>query len=173
MRYLLIMLVFIASCTSSRKSVKQQKKEINKSLLSFRDSIRRLTTESSSTALTTGWVTSSTDSGYDKVIVEEVKEVIDSGIIRRETIRTIKEKGQKRTEQLSHTSKFDSSDSMITEHSQLQELEKEDSSAVVMTTQKDVKRTSFLPWWIWLIVAVVAVLAWWQRNPIIAFLRSK
>lgn len=169
MKYLIICMLF-ASCSIFKKSVNQQKQEINKSVISFRDSIGRLTVDSTSTSRTTGWVVSSSDSGYDKVTEEVITEKIDSGGIRREITRTIKEKGQKRTEQLSHTSKFDSAASMITEHSQLQELEKGDSAAVIVTTQKTVNRTSLFPWWIWLIIAGVAVLGWWQRNPIMEFL---
>jgi hypothetical protein len=169
MKYLVIVGVLFAACTSTRKSVNQQKQEINKSVISFRDSIGRLTVDSTSISRTTGWVASSTDSGYDKVTEEVITETIDSTGLRRETTRTIKEKGQKRTEQLSLTSKYDSAGSMITEHSQLLKLEKEDSAAVVIATQKDVKRTSFMPWWVWLIIAGVAVLAWWKRNPIIDF----
>lgn len=161
--------MLFASCSIFKKSVNQKKQEINKSLISFRDSVGTLATYLSVTSRTTGGVVSSTDSGFDRVTEEVITEKIDSNTIRREIKRTIKEKGQKRTEQLSQTSKFDSAASMITEHSQLQELEKEDSAAVIVTTQKNVKRTSFMPWWIWFIVAGVAILAWWKRNPIIEF----
>lgn len=169
MKYLVIIVVLFAACTSTRKSVNQVKQDVAKSVLSVKDSIGRLTIDSTSTSRITGWTVSSFDSGYDKVVEEEIKETIDSGIVRREIKRTTKEKGQKRTEQQSYTTKFDSSGTMITEHSQLQELEKEDSAAVTVTTQKAVKRTSFMPWWLWFIFAGVAVLAWWKRNPIIDF----
>lgn len=166
MKYVIIICMLFTSCSIFKKSVNQQKQEINKSVISFRDSIGRLTTDVTSTSLTTGWVASATDSGYDKVTEELIKDYGDSIF----TVRTIKEKGQKRTEQLSHTTKFDSASSMITEHSQLQELEKEDSAVVTTTTQKTVNRTSLFPWWIWLIIAGVAILGWWQRNPIMEFL---
>ena len=170
MKCLIVICTLFASCSIFKKSVNTQRNDVSKSTIQFKDSSGSLVVEEVKKIDLTQWGAITVDSGYDKVTEEVVTEVIDSNTIRREIKRTIKEKGQKRTEQLSHTSTFDSASSMITGHSQLQELEKEDSAAVIVTTQKIVKRTSFLPWWIWLIVAGLIVLGWWQRNPIIKFL---
>src|SRR5690349_5924930 len=114
MKYLIIICMLFTSCSIFRKSVNEQKQDVNKSLLKFTDSVGLRVVDSTTTHLFTGWTTLTIDSGYDKVTEEAVKDYGDSIF----TIRTIKEKGQKRTEQLSHTSKYDSASSMITEHSQ-------------------------------------------------------
>lgn len=160
--------MLFASCTLFKKSVNQQRQDVNKSLLKFTDSLGYKTVDSSSHSLTTGWATINTERSYDKIIDEVIKDYGDSVF----TVRTIKEKGQKRTEQVSHTSRYDSASAMITEHSHLQEIEQEDSSAVIITKNKDVDRTTLFPWWLWLILAGAVALGWWKRNPIIEFFKS-
>jgi hypothetical protein len=161
--------MLFASCSIFKKTVHEQKQEVNKSLLISRDSIRRWSIDATSTSRSTGWVVSSVDSGYDKVTDEVIKDYGDSVF----TIRTIKEKGQKKSEQLSHVSKIDSAGSMITEHSQLQELQEEDSTATVVSVQKEVKRSSFMPWWLWLIVAApVVVIVVYNRNGLLKFIKG-
>ena len=169
MKYLLIIFVLAASCSSLRKSVNQQKQEITKTMLSTKDSVGRLTIDSTYTKVISGWKTVTMDSGYDKVTEEIVKEVIDSGVIRRETTRTIKEKGQKRVEQLSSITRQDSTSKKIEQQSAVSQVQKQDSTGFTITHQKKVDRISFLPWWIWLIVAGVGMLGWWNRNSIIDF----
>lgn len=167
MKYLIIMCILAASCSTMRKSLKQQKQETNTHSFSLKDSVGKLVIDTSSVSRTTGWIEYSSDSGYDKVIEEVVKEVIDSGVIRRETTRTIKEKGQKRVDQFTHLSRYDSISKKVDQNTEFKQVQKNDSTAVVVATQKDVKRTSFLPWWIWLIALGIAGLAWWKRNSIL------
>lgn len=169
MKYLLIIFVLAASCSSLRKSVNLQKQEMNKSSYSLKDSVGKLLIDTSSVSRTTGWIEYSSDSGYDKVTEEIVKEVIDSGVIRRQTTRTIKEKGQKRVEQSTLVSSYDSLGKKVDQGAELKHLQQEDNNAVTVAKQKDVKRTSFLPWWIWLIALAIAGFALWKRNPIIDF----
>lgn len=161
--------MLFASCSIFKKSVNTQKSDVSKYQLKIIDSIVSFSTGSTSTSRSTGWVASSTDSGYDKVTDEIIKDYGDSVF----TVRTVKEKGQKRTEQLSRTSKYDSTSSMITEHSQLQEVEIEDSAATIVTTNKGIKRSTFLPWWIWLIAAVAIVFLAATDKSIIEFLKPK
>lgn len=168
MKYLIIFCILFTSCSIFKKTVHQQK-QVKKSTLLFKDSSGRLAIEMVNKTDFTKWGAGIIDSSYDKVTDEFIKDYGDSIIITR----YIKEKGQKKTEQLSHTSKFDSASSMISEHSQLQELQEEDSTAVTEVKQKDVHRTTFLPWWIWLIAAGVVALGWWKRNPIIEFFKPK
>jgi hypothetical protein len=170
MKYLIIICALLTACTSLKKTINRQKQDVTKSVFSVRDSIGRLTVDSTYTKIISGWKAVTFDSGYDKVTEEEVKEVVDSGIIRRETKRTIKEKGQKRVEQLSSITRQDSGSKKIDQQGSVKEVQKLDSSGVTVAQQKNVNRTSFMPWWIWFIVAGVAVLAWWKRNPIIDFL---
>jgi hypothetical protein len=161
--------MLFASCSIFKKSVNQQKQEVNKSLLISRDSIGRWSIDATSTSRSTGWVVSSVDSGYDKVTDEVIKAYGDSVI----TIRTIKEKGQKKSEQMSHVSKIDSAGSMITEHSQLHEIQEEDSTTTVVSVQREVKRSSFMPWWLWIIAAApVLVIVWYNRSGLLKFLRG-
>lgn len=169
MKYLIIVCILAASCSSLRKSVNQQKQEVNKSTLTTIDSIGRLSVDTSSVININEWGSWIIDSGYDKVTEEVVKEVIDSGVIRRKITRTIKEKGQKRVEQTTQLSRYDSIGKNVDQNAELKTMQKVDSNAVAVTKQKEVKRTTFLPWWIWLIAAVVGVVAWWKRNPIIDF----
>lgn len=170
MKYLFIIgFIILASCSSLRKSVNQQKQEVNKSSFSFKDSAGSLSIDTSSVINLNEWGSCIIDSGYIRVTEEVVKEVIDSGVIRRETTRTIKEKGQKRVEQSTQTSKYDSIGKKVDQNANVKQVQKQDSSAVTITKDKDIKRTTFLPWWIWLIAAVVGVVAWWKRNPIIDF----
>jgi hypothetical protein len=169
MRYLIIFCMLFANCSIFRKSVNTVKQEMSKSTLTKKDSTGHTVIDSTRLKIIAGWKNITVDSGYDKVTEEVIKEVIDSGGIRRKTTRTIKEKGQKRTEQSSNVVKYDSGAAMITEHSQLQEIQREDSSGAAVTIQKDVKRSSFMPWWIWLIAAIpVAVCLYiWKRNSIL------
>lgn len=156
--------ILFASCSIFRKSVNTIKKETNKSSFSLSDRVDSVTILSTAISKTFGSVILQVDSGYDKVTDELIKDYGDSIF----TVRTIKEKGQKRTEQLSHVSKYDSAGSMIVEHSQLQELQAEDSTSTVVAIQKDVKRSSFMPWWLWIVVSipVAVVLFVWIRNSI-------
>lgn len=170
MKYLLIICVALASCSSLRKSVNQQKQEVNKSSYSFNDSAGSTSIDTFSQKTLIEWIAASTDSSYDKVTEEVITEVIDSAVIHRETKRVIKEKGQKRTEQSTAIVQKDSSGKQIREQATIKQEEKKDSSVVSMIKNKDIKRTSFLPWWIWLIAAIIAGVAWWKRNPIIDFL---
>lgn len=169
MKYLVIICMLFTSCSIFKKTVKEQRQEEYKRLLKWTDSLRNLTVDSTNIHFLSGSTVVSVDSGYDKVTEEYINEYTDSTAIRRETKRVIKEKGQKRVEQSSSTTRYDSSRNMITEHSQLQEVQTEDSSATTVTTNKDIRRSTFLPWWIWLIVAVVVALGWWKRNSIIEF----
>jgi hypothetical protein len=167
MKYLIIICILFASCNVFKKSVNTQKNDVSKHQLKVTDSIGRLTVDSKAATITTGWVKESVDSGYDKVTDEVIRDYGDSVI----TTRITKEKGQKKTEQLSHLSKYDSAGSMITEHSQLQELQEEDSTATVVAVQKDVKRASFMPWWLWLIAAApVLVIMVYNRKSLLKFL---
>lgn len=161
--------MLVASCSTLRKSVNQQKQEVNSSSLLIKDSTARTSVDSSAVTGIVSWGTWTVDSGYDKVTEEIIKEVIDSNIIRRETTRTIKERGQKRVEQSTQVSRYDSTGKNVEQNTDLKQVQKVDSTAVTVATQKDVKRTSFLPWWMWLIVACVGVLGWWKRNSIIDF----
>lgn len=166
MKYLVIICMLFTSCGIFKKTVNSQKQKISKSTLLLNDSSGSMLVEEVKKTNLTQWGSTIIDSGYDKVIDEIIIGYTDSIVIRR----TTKEKGQKRTEQLSHISKFDSASSMITEHSQLQELQEEDSTAITEVKQKDVARSILLPWWGWLIVAGLAVLialGWWKRNSII------
>jgi hypothetical protein len=110
------------------------------------------------------------DSSYDKVTEEVVKETIDSNSVRREITRTIKEKGRKRIEQSSTITKSDSTGKKVSQGATVSQVQKQDSTVVMAVKQKDVKRASFLPWWIWLIALAVAGLIWWKRNSIIDYL---
>jgi hypothetical protein len=158
MRYLIIFCMLFANCSIFRKSVNTVKQEMSKSTLTKKDSTGHTVIDSTRLKIIAGWKNITVDSGYDKVTEEVIKEVIDSGGIRR-----------KRTEQSSNVVKYDSGAAMITEHSQLQEIQREDSSGAAVTIQKDVKRSSFMPWWIWLIAAIpVAVCLYiWKRNSIL------
>lgn len=170
MKYLLIICATLSACSSLRKSVNQQKQEVYKSSFSIKDSVGKLLIDTGSVSRTTGWIEYSSDSGYDKVTEEVVKEVIDPGGIRRETTRTIREKGQKRVEQSTQLSRYDSIGKKVDQNANVKQVQRQDSSAVTITKNKDIKRTTFLPWWIWLIALVVAGgLVWWKRNPIIDF----
>ncbi len=169
MKHLIILCALFASCSTMRKTVTQQKQDVNKSTFFLRDSIGSLSIDTSSEKSSIEWGTIAVDSNYDKVTEEEIKEVIDSGIIRRETKRTIKEKGQKRVEQSSVIIQKDSSGKQINQQATVMQVQKNDSSAVTVTHNKQVKRTSFLPWWIWLIAGIAGVVAWWKRNSIIDF----
>lgn len=169
MKYLFIICALLSACTSLKKTGIRQKQEASKSNFFLRDSLVRTSIDSTYTKIISGWKTVTVDSGYERITEEELKEVIDSGIIRRETKRTIKEKGQKRVEQLSSISRQDSASKKIDQQAAVKEVQKRDSAGVTITQQKDVSRKSFMPWWIWFIVAGVAALAWWRRNPIIEF----
>lgn len=163
MKYLIFLLVLFTSCTSTRKSINQVTRDVTKSIRSQKDSIGRLSIDSTNTTTLTEWVMSTVDSGYDKITDEVVKDFGDSVII----VRTIKEKGQKRVEHLSSITRQDSASKKIEQQAAVNVVLKQDSSGVTFTTQKTVNRTSFLPWWVWLIVAGVVVLGWWKRNSII------
>src|ERR1044072_8316587 len=126
MKYLTILCMLFASCSIFKKSVNTQKHDMAKHSLSLKDSTGITAIDSTAIRIIEGWKKVTFDSVYDIVIGEVVKDYGDSII----TFRTTKEKGQKKTEQLSHISKYDSAGSIITEHSQLQELAAEDSSAV-------------------------------------------
>lgn len=172
MKYLIILCMLVSSCSVFRKSVNTVRNEASKSSITITDSTGRTTLDSTAIRIISGWKTITFDSGYDKVTEEIVKEVIDSNSVRRETARVIKEKGQKRVEQLSSITGYDSSSKKVDQQAAVKEVQKHDSAGVTVTQQKDVNRKSFMPWWIWLIIAGVAVLGWWQRNPIMEFLLS-
>jgi hypothetical protein len=165
MKYLIIICMLFTSCSIFRKSVNTVYQESSKSSIVKKDSTGHTVIDSSRLKIISGWKNITVDSGYDKVTDEVIKDYGDSVF----TVRTIKEKGLKRIEQTNHIVKYDSGAAMITEHSQLQEIQKEDSSGAAVTIQKDVKRSSFMPWWIWLIAAIpVAVCLYiWKRNSIV------
>jgi hypothetical protein len=163
MKYIVIICMLFTSCSLFKKTVNTQKQDISKSTILLKDSSGSLVVEDVKKMDLTQWGTVIIDSSYDTWTNVVTKDYGDSVI----TVRTTKEKGQKKTEQVSHTSKRDSASSMITEHSQLQELQQEDSTAVIETKQKDVGRTALFPWWLWLIAAGVLALGWWKRNSIL------
>lgn len=168
MKYLIIFCMLFASCSIFKKSVNTQRQDVSKSNILLKDSTGSKLVEEFKMTDLTQWGAVKIDSNYDKVTDELIKDYGDSIF----TIRTIKEKGQKRTEQLSHTSKYDSAASMITEHSQLQELQQEDSTAMTTAVQKDIGHTTFFPWWILFILFFVAAIAVWaKRNPLIEFFK--
>lgn len=169
MKYLLILCILAAACSSARKSANQQKQEVNKYSYSITDSIGSSSIDSSSENGSISWITTTTDSGYDKVTEEEVKEVIDSNVIHRHTKRIIKEKGQKRTEQSSVNIQKDSTGKQAQQNSIVKQFHNEDSSIVNMTKSKYVNRTTFLPWWLWIIASIIGLLVWIKRNSIIDF----
>ena len=154
--------MLFASCSLFRRSVNTIHQESSKSTFTKKDSTGHTVIDSSQLKIITGWKNITVDSGYDKVTDEVIKDYGDSVV----TVRTIKEKGRKRTEQASQVFKYDSTGVIITEHSQLQELNQEDSTVAMIAVHKDVKRTSVLPWWIWLIAAIplAACLFIWKRN---------
>ena len=173
MRYAIIICLFLSSCSIFRKSVNQVKEESQSNSFSIKDSTGKITIDSSGGSGSIQWGSITVDSTYDKVTEEVIKEVIDSNVTHRETIRTIKEKGQKRIEQSSATIHNDSANKKVNQNGGITWLQAKDSSSATVTTKKNIARTSFLPWWIWLIAAVVIVLGWWQRNPIIDFFKLK
>jgi outer membrane protein assembly factor BamE (lipoprotein component of BamABCDE complex) len=166
-----MLVVLLSGCSIFHKSVNQQKQETQSHFLSIKDSTGKTTIDSSGGSGFVRWGAITVDSGYDKITEEIIKEIIDSNVIRRETTRTIKEKGQKRTEQSSATIRNDSASKKISQGTTVNHLQGQASSSIVVSTKKQVARTSFLPWWIWLIVAALIALGWWQRNPIIEFFK--
>jgi hypothetical protein len=173
MRYLLIITILAASCHTANKSMSELHQEENKSSLSVKDSTGYTTIDSLSEKLKIFLGTLTVDSSYDKITTEVVEEVIDSNAIHREITRTIKEKGRKRIEQSSVTIKNDSTGKKVNQGATIMQLQKQDSSGKTTIKQKEVKRASFLPWWIWLIALAVIGLIWIKRNPIIEFLKPK
>ena len=172
MKYLIICMLFV-SCSIFRKSVNQVKKEANKSNLSITDSIGKITIDSSRESHVIRWGTVDIDSSYDIVIEEVIKEVIDSNVTHRETTRITKERGQKRTEESSAISHKERVGIKMSQNSTVNQLQRQDSSSVINATQKNISRSSILPWWMWLIAIALIALGWWQRNPIIEFFKSK
>ena len=170
---IILFLLMIASCSIFHKSVNQVKQDDHKSSLTIKDSLSHVSIDSSGGSGSVQWGSITIDSGYDKVTEEVIKEVIDSNVTHRETIRTIKEKGQKRTEQSSATIHNDSASKKVNQIGNVTWLQAKDSSSSKVTAKKNIARTSFLPWWIWLIAAALIVLGWWQRNPIIEFIKPK
>jgi hypothetical protein len=164
-----IIVILAASCHTAHKSMNELHQEASKSSLSFKDSTGHTIIDSSYVKEKIYSGTMTVDSSYDKVTQEVVKETIDSNSIHREIIRTIKEKGNKRVEQSSTTIKNDSTGKKVSQGATVKQSQKQDSSVTISVINKDVKRASFLPWWIWLIAAVLIALGWWQRNPIIRF----
>lgn len=173
MKYILFICVLLSGCSIFHKSVNQQKQETNRQSLSIKDSTGKITFDSTGLNRWLQWGSITVDSGYDRVTEEVIKEVVDSNVTHRETTRTIKEKGQKRIEQSSATIHNDSASEKVDQSATVRQLQAQDSSSFKVTTTKNVARTSFLPWWIWLIAAALIALGWWQRNPIIEFFKSK
>jgi hypothetical protein len=170
MKYLIVFCLLVSACTSVRKSVNQTKQDVNKSSLLQKDSTGKLLIDTIAVSQSIGWIVYSSDSGYDKITEEVVKEIFDSNTIRRETTRTIKEKGQKRVELNTQLSKYDSARKMVEKIAEVKQMQKNDSEAVTVTTQKEIKRTSFMPWWLWLIAAIpVLIIAWLKRTSIIKY----
>lgn len=173
MRYLLIISLLVSACHSAHKSESELKQKVNKTFMNEKDSAASTSIDSSTMTGVLSWIISTTDSGYDKVTEEVVKEIIDSNIIHRSITRTIKEKGQKRIEQSSTIIKNDSTGKKINQDAAVRQTQKQDSSVTTIINEKEIKRTSFLPWWIWLIPLAVAGITWWKRNSIIDFFTKK
>jgi hypothetical protein len=172
MKYLIICMLFV-SCSIFQKSVNQVRHETNKIILSKQDSTGSTHIDSSSGSGSIQWGSTIVDSSFDKVTEEVIKEVIDSSVTHRETTRTIKEMGKKRIEQSSTIIHNDSTSKKVNQSSTVNHLQYDDSTTIIVTNKKAIARTSFLPWWIWLIVVAAISLGWWQRNPIIEFFKSK
>jgi hypothetical protein len=168
----LFFLLMIASCSIFHKSINEVKQEGHNNSLSIKDSTGKITVDSSGGSGSIQFGKIIIDSGFDIVTEEVIKEVIDSNVTHRVTIRTIKEKGQKRIEQSTSTIRNDSASKKVSQRSNISQLQAKDSSSAIVATKKNIARTSFLPWWIWLIVVAVSVLGWEQRNPIIEFFKS-
>jgi len=168
MKYLLIICLLAAACSSARKIADQQKQEVKKSSTVIRDSTGQKAVDSIGVQSLSGSTHITIDSGYDKVTEEEVKEVIDSGIIRRETKRTIKEKGQKKVEKSIEIIQKDSSSKHIKEQAAVKQVRKQDSSSFTMVKDKQVDRIMLLPWWVWIIAVLVLMgILWWKKKSII------
>lgn len=168
MKYLLFICLLATACSSARKTASLEKENVERTSTILRDSIGKRGLDSAGIQSLLGATHITIDSGYDKVIEEKVSEDIDSNVIHRQIIRTIKERGQKRTEQSAEVIQKDSSAKHIQEQAAIKQVQKQDSLAAIVTKNKQVKRVTLLPWWIWVIAAVVLVgVLWWKKNSII------
>lgn len=167
MRYLVIIFLLATSCHSAHKSEDELQEKVEKTILSDKDSSGYTGMDFRSAKYKVLLGTMTVDSSYDKITTELVNEFIDSASTRREITRTIKEKGQKRIEQSSTTIKSDSASKKVNQGASVLQHKQQDSSVTTSIKQKDIKRASFLPWWIWLIALAVAGLVCWKRNSII------
>jgi len=170
MKYLLFICLMAAACSSARKSANQQKQEVKKTFTIILDSAGKKSVDSVGVQSSSGIIHVTIDSAFDKITEEEIKEQIDSGITHRETKRIIKERGQKRTEQSAEIILKDSLGKQIREQAEVRQVKNQDSTAITVVKNKQVKRVTLLPWWVWLIavLGLVAVL-WWKKNSIIDF----
>jgi hypothetical protein len=172
MKYLIICMLFV-SCSIFRKSVNEVNLESKQSIFSIKDSTGKITIDSSGRSDVIQWLSTAQDSGFVKITEEEIREILDSSVTHREIKRTIKEKGQKRTEQSITTIRHDTATKKVNQNSNVARLQLQNSSSIKSTSIKEVKRDAFLPWWIWLIVLAAIAIGWWKRNPIIDFFTPK
>lgn len=167
MKYLFFICMLFSACGIFRKSVNKSREEIYTSSKLLKDSVGRNIVDSTSTTAFIHRGSTTIDSDFDKVTEEVIVEVIDSNLINRQITRTIKERGQKKVEKFSSTIKKDSTEKKVNQLSVVKQDQEKDSNATILVTNKVISRSSFLPWWFWLIVIAVVVVTWLKRNSII------
>lgn len=170
MKYLFLICVLFSACGIFRKSVNKTSEEVKTSSKLSKDSVGRNVVDSSAISSSIHRGSTTIDSDFDKVTEEVIVEVIDSNLINRQITRTIKEKGQKKVEKSSYTVKKDSTGKKVNQLSAVKQDQVEDSTATILRTKKEISRSSFHPWWFWLIVIAAAIVSWVKRNSIIKLL---
>jgi hypothetical protein len=167
MKYLFFICMLFSACGIFKKSAIKSREEITTSTKVLNDSVGRTKVDSISTGTFIHRGSTTIDSDYDKVTEEVIVEVIDSNLISRQVTRTIKEKGQKKVEKSSSTIKKDSSAKKVDQIAAVMQDQEKDSNATKLVTNKIVNRSSFIPWWLWVIMLAVVVLTWLKRYSII------
>ena len=182
----LLLVAVLASCGTMRKSKSSFKQETAKHELSTRDSTGTSLVESSVKKVDSSHVIEKEESGYERETVEVItetpymptgQEYLDTPSFKpllggaipvtRTIIRTIREKGQKKSETTAQAAVKEEQHHNEQQAAHVSNLDKKDTTATVKATSKQVERTA-LPWWAWgLILAAFLALIYRYRHKLL------
>lgn len=171
---ILLLTILVISCGSLKKSVRSFTQEIEKTENFKRDSSLKQEYKSEAKKVDSSRVIEKEDSGYERETIEEItespympigQEYVDTPALQplpggaipvtRTIKRTIREKGQKKTEVSSQAAVKEENKEQVSTTAHVAEEKKVDTSAKIAVKGKDVKRSG-LPWYLWLAIIVSA-----------------
>ena len=181
---ILLLVAVMASCGTTRKSIRSLSSEIKKTEFFKKDSAGTSHAETSVKKVDSSHVIEKEESGYERETIEVITEepympsgqdYFDSATFRplpggaipvtRTITRTIREKGQKKTEITQQTAVKEEQQQKQAQAAATSETTLKDTTTKIQVKEKDVKRTG-LNWygWVFVIAALLGLILYYRPS---------